>query len=75
MLNERTFIKDKLKQFALTQVWLINRLEAKGVITDKSELCSVLAGTRRGNKAETVITVSVEVLNEYERNFCPELSQ
>ena len=69
MQTERTFIRVKLAEFNLTQVWLTNELEKKGIVTDKTELCSVLKGSRRGRKAEKIIGASVEILQTYEKSY------
>lgn len=66
MQNERTFIRVKLAEHNLTQVWLKNELEKRGIFTIKSELCGVLKGNRKGNKAEKIINTSVEILRKYE---------
>lgn len=66
MIEERNFIRVKLAEHQLTQVWLCGELEAKGIITDKTELCSVLKGTRRGAKAENIIKTAVSVIENYE---------
>jgi hypothetical protein len=56
----------KMQTHALTYVWLINRLERYGVITEKSEMSSVVRGTRRGAKAELIIKTSLKILGDYE---------
>lgn len=66
MQEERTQIKFTLFKNALTNVWLQKQLETKGIYTDRSELCSILNGTRKGPKAETIIKTAIEVLNGYE---------
>lgn len=55
-------IKVELAKREKTQVWLIGELRARGLITDKSELSSVLAGARRGLKADLIINKAREVL-------------
>lgn len=69
MQKERTFIRVKLAEYNLTQVWLRNELEERGIITDKTEMCSVLKGNRRGSKAESIIANSVEILEKYEKGY------
>ena len=49
----------------LTNAWLINRLEEKGINTEKSEMSSVLRGVRKGAKAESIIKTSVKILKYY----------
>ena len=61
-----TEIRDRLVKHNKTFGWLINRLEAKGIRTDKSEMSSVMAGTRIGPKAEQIIRESEKILNEYD---------
>ncbi len=69
MQKERTFIRVKLTEFNLTQVWLRNELEERGIVTDKTEICSVLKGSRKGAKADSIIANSVEILEKYEKGF------
>ncbi len=65
-VKDRDHIRIALFENSLSQVWLINRLEEHGVITDKAELSSALSGTRRGAKIDKIIEVSIEILNDYE---------
>ena len=65
MFEEGHRIRVALAEIAKTQVWLINQLEKRGIITDKTEMSSVLSGTRRGFKADRMLETSVEILNEY----------
>lgn len=51
-----------------TQVWLIEELRLRGILTDKTEMSSVLSGTRIGPKADRILTTSVEILGEYHGN-------
>jgi hypothetical protein len=64
--EEREKIRAMLYRNTLTNTWLINRLEEKGINTEKSELSSVLRGVRKGAKAESIIRTSVEILGNYE---------
>lgn len=66
MREEREKIRQMLYRNTLTNVWLINRLEERGIITEKTEMSSILRGARRGAKAETVIKTSLDILDEYE---------
>lgn len=65
----RIDIKVRLVKNSLTQVWLINRLEERGLNTDKTELCSVLRGTRRGAKAETLLRFADDIISRYEEHL------
>lgn len=65
----RESIKTRLVKNTLTQVWLINRLEDEGLSTDKTELSSVLAGTRHGAKAETILKFADSILSRYESHM------
>lgn len=67
MPEERKMIRVKLAEHNLTQVWLRGKLEDDGIITDKTELCSVLKGSRKGAKAEKIINKAIEIINEYEK--------
>ena len=66
---ERDEIRDRLNRNKLTFVWLINRLEERGIFTDKTEMSGVIAGTRRGPKPEQIIRESLAILDEYETNY------
>jgi hypothetical protein len=65
----RKSIRERLIKNTLSQVWLINRLEDEGLQTEKTELCSVLSGTRKGAKAETILQVSDAILTRYEEGM------
>ena len=47
-------------------MWLINQLGLRGIVTDKTEMSSVLAGTRSGSKADAIIELSHDILDKYE---------
>ena len=67
--EEREFltaqIREQLTQYRLTQVWLIRQLSTIGLLTDKSEMSSVLSGTRLGSKADEILRKSAKVLAVY----------
>lgn len=67
MRNERDQIREMLYRNTLTNSWLINRLEEKGIITDKTVMSSVLRGTRKGDKARSIIINSIQILEHYEQ--------
>ena len=66
MREERDRIRLMLYRNILTNAWLVNRLEERGVVTEKTEMSSVLRGVRKGAKAETIIKTSLEILDDYE---------
>ena len=66
MREERDRIRLMLYRNTLTNAWLVNRLEERGVITEKTEMSSVLRGVRKGAKAENIIKTSLEILDDYE---------
>ncbi len=66
MREERDRIRLMLYRNTLTNAWLVNRLEERGVVTEKTEMSSVLRGVRKGAKAETIIKTSLEILDDYE---------
>lgn len=73
MQEKREFIREKLGKFSLTQIWLINELEERDIVTDKTELSSIIAGTRRGPKVVRIIEASEDILKRYEDKYkkCP----
>lgn len=66
MRQVRDNIRIKLYQNCLTQTWLIERLGEKGILTDKTELSSALAGSRKGAKIDKILTTSSAILKDYE---------
>lgn len=66
MREERDRIRMMLYRNTLTNAWLVNRLEEKGINTEKTEMSSVLRGVRKGAKAESIINSSIEILENYE---------
>lgn len=66
MKAERDKIRIMLLNNNLSQVWLINQLADKGVVTDKAELSSALSGSRTGAKIDKIISASLQILSDYE---------
>lgn len=66
MKAERDKIRIILLDNNLSQVWLINQLADRGIITDKSELSSALSGSRTGAKIDKILSASLEILSDYE---------
>ena len=54
-VEEPDAMRERLKQHRLSFVWLIFQLEQRGIVTDKTEVSSVFAGTRKGAKAHAII--------------------
>ena len=61
MHSTRTNAKHKL-----SYVWLIGQLALRGIVTDKTEMSSVISGTRNGTKADAIIELSIDILDKYE---------
>lgn len=59
-------IRSKLAENALPQRWLIVQLGSAGLVTEKSEMSSILAGTRIGAKVDEIIRRSLDILSDYE---------
>lgn len=68
-MTDRDELREKLARYHLSYVWLIDQLRRKNVVTDKTEMSSVVAGTRNGKKAEAIISVSLDILDSYEKEF------
>ena len=69
MREDRDRIREMLYRNTLTNAWLICRLEEQGITTDKTEMSSVLRGTRKGAKALSIIDKSLDILNTYEQRM------
>lgn len=66
MGESRATVKNLLSANCLTQKWLINRLKQSGLESCSTELSSVLAGRRKGKKAELLIATSLQILTDYQ---------
>ena len=66
-MAEKKELRTRLAENGLTFVWLVNVLRLRGVNTDKSEMSSVVNGTRPGTKANTIVDTSHIILDEYEK--------
>lgn len=65
-VEERENIRKRLKKHKLSYVWLIGQLALRGIVTDKTEMSSVISGTRNGTKADAIIELSIDILDKYE---------
>ena len=65
-MEERENIRERLKKQKLSYVWLIGQLALRGIVTDKTEMSSVISGTRNGTKADAIIELSIDILDKYE---------
>ena len=45
---------------------MIGQLALRGIVTDKTEMSSVISGTRNGTKADAIIELSIDILDKYE---------
>lgn len=62
-------IKRMVSAFSLTYTWLIRQLSDEGLITDKFEMSSTLAGTRTGDKPDQILQRSLGILLRYQENI------
>jgi hypothetical protein len=60
-VEERENIRERLKKHKLSYVWLIGQLALRGIVTDKTEMSSVISGTRNGTKADAIIELSIMI--------------
>lgn len=73
MQEQRERVRVMLCRFHLSQSWLMNELEKKGVPVDKSSLSDILSGRRRsGNKTELVINSALAILEKYGKCYAGE---
>lgn len=68
---ERDEIRLRLYQNRLSYTWLIWQLEKRGIMTDKTEMSTVISGTRKGPKADQIVQEAIAVLDEYEMHYPP----
>lgn len=67
--KKRLEIRRRLSNYRLSQVWLISQLAKRGLKTDKTEMSSILAGSRVGAKTEYILNACIEILNQYQTSF------
>ena len=56
---------DELSRY--TFVWLIYQLSQRDIVTDKTEVSSIFAGTRKGAKADSIVQAAGAILDDYEQ--------
>ncbi|MCI6363817.1 hypothetical protein [Intestinimonas butyriciproducens] len=66
-MEELNKIRERLKNNRLSFTWLIFQLDNKGIKTDKTEVSSIFAGTRKGAKADSIIQATISILDDYEQ--------
>lgn len=50
-------IKSQIHKHKLSYIWLINQLRMRGITTDKTEMSSVIAENRKGQKQKKLFNV------------------
>lgn len=65
-MHEVDKIRTRISNNRLSHTWLIYQLHRRGIETDKTEFSGFLAGTRKGPKADQVIGMATEILDNYE---------
>lgn len=66
-VEELDAIRERIKKHRLSFVWLIFQLGQRGIATDKTEVSSIFAGTRKGAKADSIIQATISILDDYEQ--------
>lgn len=59
-------IRMRIATNRLTHTWLIHQLRGRNIETDKTEFSAILAGTRKGEKANLIIGTALDILDAYE---------
>lgn len=67
MKNARETVLWKLQKNNLSQTWLVNRLEERGLPASKFNLSDILRGVRRSSPADEFIRYSLDILDSYEQ--------
>ena len=66
MFEKGLDIKVTLLKLGLSQVWLMARLRERGIAIQKAEMSRILNGIQNGEKADLILSKSVEILDDYE---------
>ena len=67
-MDELNNIRNRLKKQRLSFTWLICQLRERGIVTDKTEVSSIFAGTRKGTKVDAIIKMSNIIMSDYEQS-------
>ena len=59
-------IRMRISTNRLSHTWLIYQLRNRNIETDKTEFSAILAGTRKGAKADLIIEAALDILDHYE---------
>lgn len=59
-------IRERLEKYVLPLNWLVRQIRLREITVDKTVLCAVLNGRRKGPKAEMLLKISLEILESYE---------
>lgn len=73
--NKRVSVVLKLRLNSLSNTWLINRLEERGIRTTTYNLSDILRGVRRNENSDKVISESLDILESYEKWHAAELQK
>ena len=65
MNGKREKIRGMVEQYCLTYVWLVNQLNKRGMDVTSNELCHYVTGRRRGERAERVLNLCIQILECY----------
>lgn len=68
-MGELDSIRESLKKHRLSFTWLIYQLEKRDIVTDKTEMSAIFAGSRKGQKVDSIITESNKIIKDYEKRF------
>ena len=68
-MSERDKIRVRIATNRLSHTWLIYQLSLKGLETNRSDFSAILAGTRKGEKADAIVLTANEILDYYEKCF------
>lgn len=73
--NIRISVVLKLRMNNLSNTWLINRLEERGIRTTTYNLSDILRGVRRNENSDKIISESLDILESYEKWHAAELKK
>ena len=65
-MTETDKIRMRISTNRLSHTWLIFQLRQRNIETDKTEFSAVMAGTRKGPKADLLIETANAILDQYD---------
>lgn len=72
-MDECKNLRNRLFDYHLSYVWLINMMRRKGFDADKSMISSAINGALTSERTKKIVQLGNEILDTYEKTFLSSL--